>query len=240
MASDKPPRSRRRRWVRYSLRTFLILMTAVCLALGMYVKRVLDQKVASEIVRGWGGTVWLDYRYQAEIANSGTANQIPVQPPQFRALRKRLGDDYFSNVVAVSFPYHLSAVIEVDVLCGFKKLRVLTLSGTKVNDDDLRKLARLHTIETLHLADTDVTDDGIQWLIKLPRLKTLSLRGTVLTDVGLRTLAVRSSLEELDIVNTNATEEGLAQLIKALPNCHVTSSRPATRKPLKWNNLQAK
>jgi hypothetical protein len=220
--------------LRFSLRTTLLLLTAACLFLGVYVREVRDQKVAREVVKAWGGIAYLDYQWAAASASSNSPTKSPPKPPNFRRLRELLGDDFFSDVVSVTVPYHARADIDTSALRAFRRMRSLNLSGTHVGDADLQKIARMSRIEELRLADTDVTNDGIQWIVQLPSLKALSLRGTVISDAGLLTLAQMDTLQELDVTDTNATKEGLDRLKATLRNCRVTTGLAATQKPLKW------
>jgi hypothetical protein len=157
-----------------------------------------------------------------------------LQPDVDRRLREQLGDDFFSDVVSVTLPYHSRADIDTSALLAFRGLRSLDLSGTHIGDADLQKIIGMNHLEELRLADTDVTDDGIRWIAQLPSLKTLSLRGTVLSDRGLLAMAQMNTLQELDITDTNVTQQGLLQLQTALVNCRVNIGMTATRKPLKW------
>jgi hypothetical protein len=221
-------------------------MTIMCLVLGGHVKRVRDEKTATEKVRSWGGTAILDYQFepksdlsQLEMWPSATAvrrSAIRSAPPQprFQRLRKLMGDHYFSSVVAVPIPYHATADVNVDVLDAFRSLRSLSLNGTHANDDDVRKLTRLNEIEVLRLSDTDVTDDGIQWLVRLPKLRILSLRGTVISDAGLLKLCRHNSLQYVDVSDTYVTEVGRHQLQTALPGCTVIAGAPEIRQPMRW------
>jgi hypothetical protein len=228
------PSAKKRPLFRFSLRATLLSLTAACLLLGGYVKQVRDQKVARETIKAWGGIAYLDYQWAAASANNKLPVQSPAKPPNFRLLRELLGDDYFSNVVAVTIPYHALANIDASALLAFRRLRSLNLSGTHVGDDDLRKIAKMSSIEDLRLADTDITNDGIQWLSLLPQLSVLSLRGTVTSDAGILVLTKKQSLQELDVADTNATKEGLDRLQAALKTCRVTTGLAATRKALKW------
>src|SRR4051812_13987229 len=119
MAIGSEASGRSRPWLRFSLRAALLVVTIICLVLGSYVKQVLDQKRATEIVRSWGGTVLLEYQWEYETTHKNATNKSPPEPPNFRSFREWFGEDYFSNVVAVSLPYHSSPSIDVPVLLGF-------------------------------------------------------------------------------------------------------------------------
>jgi hypothetical protein len=74
---------------------------------------------------------------------------------------------------------------------------IWTLSGPKVTDQTLEKLAGL-PIEGLVLNKTAVTPDGVAALAKLPKLRSLHFRGSVVGK-GLAALASLDRLESLEI-----------------------------------------
>jgi internalin A len=61
------------------------------------------------------------------------------------------------------------------------KLRNVSLSGTKINDDDLNELKHIQTITHLDLENTAVTDKGVIQLVQLRKLVGLPLAGTKVT-----------------------------------------------------------
>jgi hypothetical protein len=239
MPAEVVPTFRRRRLIRFSLRTALLVMTLVCIVLGRYITKVRDEQRATNIIKGWGGTVVLDYQFKVDsppvlrgdlpalFTSKKSANSLPPSP-RFQRLRNLVGDHYFSNVVSVTLPYHSNANVDVNVLKAFGRLRLLNLSGTRTEDNDLRKLASLSTLKELYLQDTNITDDGIEWLTKLRRLRRLSLRGTVVSDAGIKKLTEHHSLRYIDIGDTHVSTDGARQLQAALPNCSITFDRPMT------------
>jgi len=52
-----------RRWFRFSLRTFFVLLTIACVWLGIGVNRARNQRLAVEQIRALGGRVSYDYQY---------------------------------------------------------------------------------------------------------------------------------------------------------------------------------
>ncbi|MCH7725193.1 MAG: hypothetical protein IH991_01740 [Planctomycetes bacterium] len=67
---------RKRRWLRYSLRTFLLLLTVFAVWLGLLVHRVNKQKEAVQWVRDMGGVV----RYDFELDEYGVDLADPLPP----------------------------------------------------------------------------------------------------------------------------------------------------------------
>ena len=63
-AMNDAPKSHRR-WLRFSLRTLLVVFTLICIWLGVETSRVLRQKRAAATVQSLGGTVFLGYRFDS-------------------------------------------------------------------------------------------------------------------------------------------------------------------------------
>lgn len=111
---------------------------------------------------------------------------------------------------------------------------------TRVTDEELRRIARIPTVEQISLYAAEVTDDGLKWLAHLPRLTDLSLYGTQdisanglnelcdlqrlehfflaagdISDAGLRPISSLANLKYLDVSSTRITDVGLKHLAKA-------------------------
>jgi hypothetical protein len=72
-----------------------------------------------------------------------------------------------------------------------QQVDVVSLSGTKAGDDDLRRLQALPSLRSLDLDRTQVTDAGLAHLLALPNLEEVSLRGTRVTDAAAQGLKDR-------------------------------------------------
>ena len=87
----------KRRWFRFSLRALLVVVTVLCLWLGIKVNSVRNQKQLVAKVRELGGKVKYDYEF-------GPDPFSPLDPPaEMDWLSKKLGVDYFHDVVSVTF-----------------------------------------------------------------------------------------------------------------------------------------
>lgn len=78
-----------------------------------------------------------------------------------------------------------------------KQLRYLSLGSTVIGDDELKPLAKLEHLHTLHLRGTRVTDAGLVTLAGMRQLRDLQLASTKITD--LKELASLSEIEELEL-----------------------------------------
>ena len=95
MATEPP--KRKRRWFRFSLKMFVVVLTVFCVWLGLLVHRVNKQKEAVQWVKDQGGAVFYDFEWNVE------GGQIDdPQPPGPDWLRELIGVDYFADVVKVN------------------------------------------------------------------------------------------------------------------------------------------
>ena len=139
---------RKRRFLRFSIRTLLIVLTISCVWLGWKVERARKQREAVAWVQELGGGL----SYDSESPG-----------PQW--LRKRLGRHFFDDVVRVSLT--LAVVSDVTPLSGMTRLQELHLEGTQVSD--VTPLSGLTRLQTLDLDGTQVRD-----VTPLARLTNLS------------------------------------------------------------------
>ena len=88
------------RWYQFSLRSLLLLFLFCTIPfgwLGVKMQRAREQKQAVEAIKKLGGRVQYDYQRDASGAPIKGA-----KPPGPAWLRQLLGDDCFTNVVALS------------------------------------------------------------------------------------------------------------------------------------------
>jgi hypothetical protein len=231
--------------LRFSLRTLLILLTIICVVLGIIVSRAERQRRAVAAIVKAGGEVAYDYEILAALDEG---DEVDLPGPDW--LCRLLGVDYFGTVIWARLtptPTPLSPDCAPDEvaahlgrlpglekllmsdthisrkglaeLSGLKKLRELGLDGTHVTDADLAPLAELTSLEKLRLDGTKITGPGLAHLSKLTHLKELSVTGTHVDDAGLAHLRGLTSLEELSLMGTQVTDAGLPHLA-ALPNLY--------------------
>ena len=230
---------RRRRWLRFSLRTFLLVLTALCVWLGVKVNQARRQKEAVEALLELGATV--RYAHQRDSANpTEFDSDKDLGVPDW--LRRLAGDDFFQSVALIEFSgpatdndlVHLAALPHLECLhlggeesdqeneitdAGLGHLRRpdrlirLAAADTLIGDAFMKRLASATRLQLLHLSGTRVTDEGLRSLPRLPKLKYLGLSYTSVGDAGLKAaLEDRSSLEILWLEGTQITDASLALL----------------------------
>ena len=101
----------RRRWLQFSLRGFLVVLTIGCIWLGILAERARQQREAVKAIEALGGQVFYDWQVQASpIAAAGSLILNPnATPPVPGWLRRMVGEHFFQKA---SMVYLLNLRIE--------------------------------------------------------------------------------------------------------------------------------
>ena len=212
-------------WCRFSLQTFLIVITFVAIWVAVETNRASGQRRAVEALSNYGYVI-----YEHEFVNSaamqgsyGGKNSQRVdwgrETPGPRWIRRLVGDDYFRRVVNVDVAAHPDVFEQIQNLSDIKKLRV---DAYYLRDEDLAKLGMLPKLRHLSIMGApQVSDDGLKHLLAA-NLRFLSITHTPITDRAVETLSQLKQLEQLGLAYTNVTVEGSEKLRNLLPNTEVT------------------
>ena len=166
----------KRRWWQYSLRTFFVLLTVLCVWLGWMAHRANEQRKAVAAIIELGGTVYYDYQLDH------SRNPInDAEPPGWKWMVQLVGVDYLHNAVAVEISVlspleaplrqlpalkklelFSTQVSDVTPLVGLKNLEGLLLHDTRVSD--LTPLAGLKNLRWLWLSHTQVSKEQVDKL----------------------------------------------------------------------------
>jgi hypothetical protein len=205
----------------FNLRSLLLLVVAValpCSWLAVEMKKAREQKAFVAAIGESGGILHFDWQYDKESAPLPNA-----RPPEPAWLRGWLGEDFFAEVVSVSYNEFLSAFVsprqlwqatdtELAQLEGLTELQSLSLNGNQVTDAGLAHIAGLTRLHYLYLNDTQVTDAGLAYIAGLPQLQYLHLNGHQVTDAGLVYIAGLTRLQYLNLDGQQVTDAGLAHI----------------------------
>ena len=221
-----------RRRFQFSIRSLLVLTVVVaipCSWLAMEMNKARKQREVVEGVEKLGGAV--SYGYQ-----TGEYAIYYPGPPILEWPSSLLGEDFFSDVVAVSYQNstlwndafdrvrELQSVTdltlhgrqitdsELEQLSGLTRLRVLTLNATSVTDASVRHLNGLKNLRYLGFDFSPVTGESLGDLECLEDLVSLELPGTQVRDRQLRHLEQSSDLCSLNLSETEVTDAGLRHL----------------------------
>ena len=133
----------KKRWLSFSLRTMLVLLTIVCVWLGFKVHRVERQKAAITWVESVGGTVSYDYELDEAGVLFGHYDQsgdwiCDATLPRPRWLRELIGVDYLDTVISVTISD--SGLVDLSPLTNFTELKWLHLVDNADFDAEILKL----------------------------------------------------------------------------------------------------
>jgi hypothetical protein len=207
---------RRRRWLQFSLRTFLLLTTVLGVWLGLYIRSARRQQAAVEAIRAQGG-VRYDYQDPSLGGDWRKGSNVPAW------LLDGLGEDYFHNVTSLLLQDSpLDIFAHLDAMPRLRFLQIVdTIDRTRAfhsqiypSEKDLRVLARLNSFERIQLQSFEgITDEGIEQLAQSRNLRIIFILNARLTDQSLTALTRLKRLEELGLTG-DFTDNGLASLQK--------------------------
>ena len=169
---------------RFTLRTFMLGLTAVCIVGCYYVQRSTKQRAATQWVESVGGDVVYDH---AIIA------------PQF--LRNSFGVDYFSTVVGVHIWKPDLPLVDLSQLVQFGNLRFVELEMSESDDSDFTVLESLHEVRRLVISSPAL--DDLSFLRNWSKLQSIEIGHSQIKSIeslshlkGLEQLNIRSEIED--------------------------------------------
>lgn len=185
-----------RRWFRFSLRAFLVVITLLAIILAITVKRYRDRRTAI-----------------ATIDRLGGGYSITIEGPEW--MRRFINDDKWF--------YNLGRVSLGPICDGYDPSRPFDDDAL---GDIVPHLNNISHFNTLHISSAPISDAGLSHLKKLKTLRKIMLDGTLVTDAGLETLSEIKSLERVTLGNTAVTDKGVTMLRAKLPKCDVSWDGP--------------
>ena len=216
MTEAKP----KRRWFRFSLRTLLVLMTVLCVWIGIQVNSARRQREAVAAILKAGGTVAFDYQVvrQPLPTTPGShwlSSDTKNSPPGPAWLRRQIGDDYFRTVAFVYFhmPNRTIDKTVLDQLVSLPQTEQFLIQNCDIRDTDLTALKQLHQLTTLQIVGVRRINGSI--LASLPnpgRLTNLALSETDVNDEAMEYVGKMTMLLDLFLRGTQVTDAGLEHL----------------------------
>jgi hypothetical protein len=216
----------RRRWLRFSLRTLLVLVTALGIWLGIAFHRARLQARAVESIQAQYASVWYDYQYNGEDSKQSGVSRVPPW------LLNGLGVDFFHDVTSVSLDVYPVNDDTLATLRSLQNLRHLFFVTSEVTDNGLAHLKALKKLQQLHilaapnsvgdLGAPPFTDAGLSALAELHDLRELWIYHANIGDKSLEHFEGLTSLDTLLLQNTQVTRERAKRLSKFLPNCNIS------------------
>lgn len=201
------------RRIRFTLRTFLVVVVLVGASSGLiagrilYIVHVLD--CVPEIEKHGVQVVSNFHTRYGLFALDKRGNRIEF-------LEWTLADPEYISVLQHD-PASSDKLMEMLATLGTVK----EVNAAHVSVSGLRKIAAMPNLESLYLRDSAVDDDAITILARFPKLQQLGLVNSPVSDHGLCRLAQMKTLKELYLQKTNVTESGVAALRTCRPDMKV-------------------
>ncbi len=224
---DEPPPKPRGRWLRFSLRSLLLLVVLIAVPLGWKVNRARNQRAAVAGLQKLRAQITYDYE------NASPGSRANAAPPGPKWLIDLLGKEYFADVVQVTVGGPQVADDTIALIARLPEVEHVTLAwvSRRPGLDQISTLKQLDDLGLLSEA-ADITDKGMAYIAKLTKLRSLCLRSgssdgsgvqdrMKITDQGLLNLHELKHLEFVQLQSTQVTQAGIDTLRKALPNCRI-------------------
>jgi len=203
LKQSKPPR---RRWLRFSLASLLIVTTVLCIALAVLFNRVRRQRSAVEAFRAAGGKV--DYDYSFEFGSG-----VREPPPGSTWLRPIVGDEMFQRPAFVWLRgERITDALLIEHLGGVWPTEFLSIASPRATDAAMDEVAALRELKTLYINCPEITDAGFQKLNRLKKLTTLSITSQRMTDAAMTDLASLPEVSLLELHCPLLTPAGVRKL----------------------------
>ena len=194
-----------RRWFRFSIRTSLLVLTALAIWLAYHVDRVRRQESAI-----------------AELQKIGAQVSYDVKTALPSWVVQRIGEKHFRTVTSVSLAKTPATDEHVQWLAAFPRLTHLVLNDSGITDSGMRHLRNLKKLTWLELERTGIGDDGVAILHKHDKLVTLRLTGTEVSREGIERISNLShTLKELWIEQTNLDADDARTIKPSWPDTRI-------------------
>ncbi|MEM7455189.1 MAG: hypothetical protein AAF456_12640 [Planctomycetota bacterium] len=223
---------------RFSLGSLLILVTAGAIWMAVISNRAHRLREVRDALLSSGADLGYDYEYD------GLSRVVDARPPVPRWIRDWIGEEYFVDIVNVSFQSvenatsadlepirDLKSVRRIDIdytsiddisaIAGQTGLQWLDLEESGVDSGDLVHLESLNSLSRLILTRNAISDEGLEVVADMSELVDLRLNETQVTDESLVHFQNLKKLRELDLEQTNVTADGVRWLQAKIPGCEI-------------------
>jgi Leucine-rich repeat (LRR) protein len=193
-----------KRKLRFSIRTTLVLVALVALALAIPArtariqKRVVDE--LTTLPSNTGGMVLYHHQFQTDRWNRNAS----IPGPDW--LRWLVGDHYFISIRRIICRANEDLIADIGKLQSIESLDID--ARMLVDEDVLRHLKSMRNLENLQIRYALKLEElNLQYLRDLPKLKSLRLEGIKIDDDALDDIINIKSLKHLTIKQTLITPE---------------------------------
>ena len=232
---DPNPTKRTSRWRTFSLRSFISVVTLVCIIIGWWVAATRRQKEVSDWIASFNRTPYYSYVLDAQGRPTRDADT-----PLRKWITNRFGVDsvysiqrvHLDNRPAVKDITPLSRLndlrhveleecqlTDISPLAGLSKLEVISINRNEVRD--ISAIANLTNLRVFSAMETPIKD--ITPLQRLTRLEVLELMNTEIVDVS--PLANLTSLTYLGIGQTKVVDIAPLASLKSLATLNLSGTQ---------------
>ncbi len=201
---------RRSGWLRFSLRTLLVVVTLACILLGTWVSRSIRQRNALAGLHKSEMDLRVCYDYEFDANGKPTG----ADPPGPAWLREPLGIDFFAMVVGIDF-YRGATDADLGWLKQLPGLRTCEIfESPLVTDEGIAQLGAARGLKKLGLYNLEINGAGLASLRDCPSLQDLTICScSKLTDSGIAHVGSIANLRAFSMIATpNVTNAGFAEL----------------------------
>ena len=201
--STKP----KRRWLRFGLRTMLVLVFLLALPLAWITYEVRDvrhQREAIDAIEAGGGYVY-PYLYHREETNRWQAFRL-------RLLRKLFGEEDYPRIRVVQLVEPQQVNTLVPLLSRFPYLEQLTLPSATLDDRSVQVIATSPNLRELELVDTGINVEQMKILTRSPTITEVTLQRASASDSIVGQLPQLAALTEVIFVDATTTDHGMSAL----------------------------
>lgn len=188
----------------FSLRTLLLVLTAVCIGCGLFARYVHLRRCAMEVVVQRNGVLRLR-------SSDGNTQAITYGQPVsfFNALQSVHLIDLLGTEITDNDMLALSVLSET---------RVLSIGNSQqVTDRSIDSCVKMKRLMSLTVRNTSVSDKGIAPLASLHELRELDISGTAVSDASVVEISKLGSLQYLHLRSSDISSKGAARISKSIP-----------------------
>ncbi len=203
--------------LRFSLKTFLAVITACALLMGFTVSKVRRQEQTVAFLEKNGGQ--FAYDFQVISSSPATGRFIyydsakPMPGPDW--LRDWMGEHYFISPIRLGIHRGKVSTQVVERLADLPSLESLYFRQSDLTEESLRSSLRqlqYLTIESsIHVEENKVVQD-YSFLNRFPNLRVLSLQFSAFDDDDTAHLVDAGAMVRLDLGDTAIGDEGLRSM----------------------------
>lgn len=219
-ARKKKSTRRRRRKHAVAVAVETVLLLGLSLALLVTGISIFGKTVRESPYARWFH-VWMNGAEELPTTSMADLNDLPGS---FEVVRSNPNHP----VIGASLSHLPATDLDVARLADrFPGLEWLHLQNTKVTDDCLGSVRRLHHLKMVVLSQTSISDQALRQLAGLHDLEQLELCRTQISDEGIAVLGRLPSLRILDLSETKVSRRAVRKLRTRLPNCVIRHHKRA-------------